>query len=435
MKIRSLFILAAIILSASCFAQESTDCRSECRRLADREEMKKCIMDCAEKIKTATRAPEPKIIDLADATVWKKVYERKGNESATTIRRRPGGGYVLCGSAMNAKTWVNDAFLMEIDDSGNQKTFEMFSLGDKFRSTCRAVSPLKDGRIAAAFSVYDPSIDNLSIFLTRVNSNNESDWFLELTEDGKNNYASSLQTTDDGGFVFAGKADSFTKHKNDLFVARVDEDKKTKWLLSAGTTDEIDEILSLEKTSDGGFIAAGYLYIQGKYTDFAAFKISAAGTKQWEFTHGYDYPDLGLSAVEVENGNYVMSGMVFDAEDEKGEGFIHELVKFKDGKLVWKKRFNLGANRTMTSGVVRMTSDGNYLFTADIYDENKNEATVIAKTNPAGSLLWSGVLKEPYFADIATDPSGGFLVVYSSDSDQENDVVVLKIDDSKIIQP
>ncbi len=432
MKTILMSVLAALALSATCFAQESIDCRSECRKKTDREEMRLCMLGCAEKTKSAAREAEPKTIDLADVTAWKNIYERKGSETASEIRRRPGGGYVLCGNATNPNTWANDALLMEIDEKGRQESVNTYSFGEKFRSTCRAVSPLKGGGNMAAVSVYDPSIDNISIVLTRINKIYESDWMFEITEDGKNNFPASLQTTDDGGIVFAGKADSFTKHKNDLFVARVDEDKKTKWLLTAGTTDETDEILSLEKTSDGGFIAAGYLYIQGKYTDFAAFKISPDGKTQWEFIHGYSGPDFGISAIEVEDGNFIMIGLAFD---EKKEGLAYELVKFKNGKLVWKKRWDFGKTRTGLSGVARLTSDGNYLFAADIYDENKNEATVIAKTNPSGSLLWSGVLKEPYFADIAVDPEGGFLVAYSSESGYETDLAVLKIDDSKIIQP
>jgi hypothetical protein len=108
----------------------------------------------------------------------------------------------------------------------------------------------------------------------------------------------TLQTTKDGGYILGGYSYSIasgnksesTHGVNDFWVVKINSKGTKQWEKSYGGTGD-DEMYSLQKTKDGGYILGGYSNsdIGGDKTqasrggnDYWIVKIDGSGNKQWD---------------------------------------------------------------------------------------------------------------------------------------------------------
>jgi len=209
------FLTVAVIMVFFCVFSDAMEkeCRDECRRKATAEEMRQCLKECAGKPAVPAPAaesvsdPVPKKVNVEDITSWKKVYKHDKVESASVIRRRPGGGYVICGQSAQIRHGVGGIFLLDISKYGEEETFSTLHFGDHTWGRCNAVSPLSNGEYLVASTVLETQGGNLNAVVARLTRLGESEWQWERSEEGKNNYAGAVQATDDGGIVIGGFAD------------------------------------------------------------------------------------------------------------------------------------------------------------------------------------------------------------------------------------
>ena len=69
--------------------------------------------------------------------------------------------------------------------------------------------------------------------------------------------AYSIQQTSDGGYIVAGYTDSFGAGGRDVYVLKLDADGNKVWEKTFGGS-YYDYAHSIQQTSDGGYIVAGY---------------------------------------------------------------------------------------------------------------------------------------------------------------------------------
>jgi hypothetical protein len=87
----------------------------------------------------------------------------------------------------------------------------------------------------------------------------EINWALALGGN-QNDYAISVQPTSSGGFIIAGYSNSsdigLSLGSNDFWVVNLDSAGQKIWEKLLGGTDD-DRAFSVQQTTDGGFIVAG----------------------------------------------------------------------------------------------------------------------------------------------------------------------------------
>jgi len=102
--------------------------------------------------------------------------------------------------------------------------------------------------------------------------------------------ANAVRQLDDGGYIVAGfRNPTFTDR--DAWVLRLDPDGDVVWQKSYSGAGN-DAVKSLERTSDGGYIMAGYSTSFGAGdSDGWVLKLDADGNVIWQKTYGGTGPD------------------------------------------------------------------------------------------------------------------------------------------------
>ena len=120
-----------------------------------------------------------------------------------------------------------------------------------------------------------------------------------------------IQETDDGGYIVAGYTYSFGAGNEDIWVLKLDEDGNVEWQKTYGGSDE-DWAHSIQQTSDGGYIVAGYTYSFGAGEgDFWVLKLDENGNVEWQKTYGGSDYDRAKSIQQTDDGGYIVAGSTY----------------------------------------------------------------------------------------------------------------------------
>lgn len=250
---------------------------------------------------------------------WKKTLGGTGQDEAHSIKQTTDGGYIVAGS-----TPSNDG-----DVSGNHGGVD-------------------------AWVVKLDNIGNIS-------------WQKALggTQD---DYAESIQQTTDGGYIFSGATLSGNVGGADAWVVKLDDLGNVSWEYTFGGV-SADEALSIEQTTDGGYIFAGdTLSTEGDislnhgYYDVWIVKLTALGNISWQKTYGGTQYDDAYSIKQTNDGGFVFIGLTVSTDGDVVANHIAEywIVKLTStGNISWQKA--IGGTDLDYGTCIGLTSDGGYI--------------------------------------------------------------------------
>ena len=217
--------------------------------------------------------------------------------------------------------------------------------------------------------------------------------------------ASSFQQTSDGGYIIGGNTGNCTPNINGTrswypFLLKTDTNGNKVWQERYKGF-----ALSIQQTTDGGYIAAGTINLPigapdaDLQADVYLLKTDADGNVIWEKnygedkTNGIDTLDEGRSVQQTSDGGYIIVG------DTKPYGMsmrsdVYLLKTDADGNLQWKKIF--GGNKRKHAHSVQQTSDGGYIVVGWIEDyingTRKDDDTYLIKTDENGNKVWESIV-------------------------------------------
>ncbi|HZV12790.1 MAG TPA: choice-of-anchor D domain-containing protein, partial [Candidatus Kapabacteria bacterium] len=189
------------------------------------------------------------------------------------------------------------------------------------------------------------------------------------------------------------------------------------------------ELVSIEQTRDGGFIAAGRSQsndgdVTGNHgdADYWIVKLDAAGVLQWQESLGGTGFDVASSAQETLDGGYIVAGASQSTDDEvigAHGGFDFWIVKFDSTHAIqWTTALGSPANEY--AYCIRQLPDSGYIV-AGISDSTGSNDYRIVRLNEEGVEQWQ-VAYGGSGMDIAraiepTRDSGFIVAGYSNSTD------------------
>lgn len=221
----------------------------------------------------------------------------------------------------------------------------------------------------------------------------------------------------DGSVVVAGNTNSTdgdladrTGSDKDFWVVKLDQSGELIWSRTYGGTQD-DVLTSIAKTPDGGFILSGYSRssdgdVNGNqgFHDFWILKIDASGNPNWDRNFGFSGSDQAFQIRTTSDGGYIAAGFL-DVDESDGEGNDDRsprhgvgdywLIKMDAaGQWQWRRYFG-GTNNDRARDVIEL-QDGSYLVVGssesddfDITDSKGSYDMWVVRVSPTGDKLWT----------------------------------------------
>ncbi len=220
----------------------------------------------------------------------------------------------------------------------------------------------------------------------------------------------SVQQTSDGGYIMAGYTASFGAGLADVYLVKADSIGDSLWTRTYGGQYH-DRGHSIDITSDGGFIIAGQTESFGvDSADVYLIRTDANGDSLWARTYGGTGNDIGWSVKQTSDGGYIITG----STSSFGAG-SHDVWLIKtdsNGDTIWTTTY--GGTDSDGGRSVQQTSDGGYVVTGYTYSFGPGEYDVyLIRTDSSGDTLWTRAYGSTLYdfgrsVDITSD--GGFII-------------------------
>jgi uncharacterized repeat protein (TIGR01451 family) len=344
---------------------------------------------------------------------WNKTFGGAYNDGAFSVQQTSDGGYILAGYyRQNSDDFHDgDAWLIMTYANGTVNWTQTFggSLYDQFNS----VQQTSDGGYILAGSTFSFGAVETDALLIKTYANGTEEWnrtFGGEDYDGFN----SVQQTSDGEYILAGYTDS------DAWLMKTYANGTEEWNMTFGSP-SYDAANSVQQTSDGGYILAGYA--DGYPYNALLIKTYENGTLNW--TQRFDGPgsDAANSVQQTDDGGYILAGYTRSIDTD------FWLIKTDaNGNQEWNKKFGNKYDEYAES--VQQTLDGGYILTGRTYShENKDDAWLI-KTNDTGIEEWNmtfGDTGDDQAYSVQQTDDGGYILAGRTAANGNNDAWLIKI--------
>ena len=203
----------------------------------------------------------------------------------------------------------------------------------------------------------------------------------------------SMQRTKEGGYVIAGYTDSFSAGNYDVYLLKTDSDGNLIWNKTYGGAHS-DLGHSVQETSDGGYVIAGYTRSFGnKDDDVYLVRVDSEGNELWSRTYGIqgatNNNERGHSVQQTNDGGYIIAGETNSSD--RGEKDLYDVYIVKpdsEGNLIWNKTY--GGDRSDEGHSVLETSDGGYVIAGETSSFGERATDVyLIKIDSEGNEIWS----------------------------------------------
>jgi hypothetical protein len=297
-----------------------------------------------------------------------KIY---GGALAYSVRQTSDSGYIVVGST-----------LIKTDAKGNIIWAKTYGGTDWDYAT--SVQQTSDGGYIVAGYTASFGEGGWDIFLIKTDAKGNIQW--AKTYGGTSwDIASSVQQTSDGGYIVVGWTLSFGAGNWDIFLIKTDAKGNIQWAKTYGGTDD-DSAYSVQQTSDGGYIVAGYTRSFGEGSDILLIKTDANGNIQWAKTYGGESSERASSVQQTSDGGYIVAG--YTNSFGAGEVDIFLIKTDANGNIQWAKTY--GGARDDRAFSVQQTSDGGYIVAGETESFGAGERDIfLIKTDAKGNMQWA----------------------------------------------
>ncbi len=233
-------------------------------------------------------------LDPTGNVLWQKAYGGSfGGIDGFSLQKTADGGFILSGD-----------FVFKLDDRGN------IVWQRKYGAIIDSAQQALDGGFILLGNIFSIGADGGDASVTKVDSTGNIVWQRAYGGSG-DDHAYSIEPSVDGGFVVAGSSNSFSGGFRDAWVFKLSSSGNIEWHRAFGgrTPGAFSEAYDIRQTLDQGFIVAGYTSGFGAgLNDGWLLKLDGGGNISWQRTFGGSRYDVLGSVDQTSDGGFVAAG-------------------------------------------------------------------------------------------------------------------------------
>ncbi len=282
-------------------------------------------------------------LDADGNKLWEHSYGGNGRDQLWVIRPTPDGGFIFGGASTSTngmkqsayRGGFEDGWIVRLDAVGN--LFWEQSYGGTGEDSIQDLQPTLDGGFIAVAYSDSPANElksssgygDLDFWILRLDAGGQRLWD-RIYGGTSRDFPAAVVVMPDGGYAVAGGTWSgadgnklTTNHagfpnivSSDYWLLRLDASGQRLWESDFGGRSE-DVPISLQRTTDGGFLLGGYTLsgeggnktsvAHGDF-DYWVVRADAEGQGLWDETYGGNDHDFLGALLQTRDGSFLLGG-------------------------------------------------------------------------------------------------------------------------------
>jgi hypothetical protein len=283
---------------------------------------------------------------------------------------------------------------------------------EELSNSLYAVQQTADSGYVAVGSIWTSGMYSAQLLMIKTNHFGNAVWTKTYGGYG-GDLGLSIKQTLDGGYIVSGTTTSFGSTFQ-IYLLRTNSQGDTIWTRTYGGSDH-EGGPSVDLTSDGGFIIAGFTYSYGAGdADVYLIKTDSLGEVEWTKTYGGAQEDMAFYVEHTIDGGYIVAG-----ETKSFSGMANSnmyLIKTDSlGDTLWTKSYFPYLANTTYAYSCQQTSDSGYILSGfSTFSSNGLDYIYLVKTDSRGDSLWTKAINGAFLSwgtSVKQTPDGGYVVV------------------------
>lgn len=321
--------------------------------------------------------------------MWQNTYSSSSGASvATSMIQTSDGGFAVAGFTYASGQGISDVWVLKLNAAGLiawQKTY-----GGTGGESGYSIWQTSDGGYIVAADTDSFGAGNIDFMLLKLTSSGNLLWQKTYGTSGNDESPASVQQTSDGGYIVAGysgmlgRGEAFASGPTDFWVLKLEVNGGISWQKFYGGSSE-EFANDIQQTSDGGYIVAGYSssFSGGYNYDCWIVKLDSSGGVDWQKAYGGTGDDYAQSVRQTSDGGYIVAGKSASIGAMDGDCWVIKLDP--TGAIVWQKGYSGAGDDEANS--VRQTSDGGYIIGGNSFSpQSYNSDAWVLRTDPNGEI-------------------------------------------------
>lgn len=250
-------------------------------------------------------------LDTSGDTLWTRTYGNSNYDYPSTVLQTADEGFIICGITFSSPT---NLYMIKVDSNGNllwNKTYIELD-GDVTNS----IDALADGGFIVTGFTFSGGVTN---YLLKIDLLGSVVWHKAFLGISGNGY--KIHVTSDNGYIITGNTNGFGAGESDMYLIKTDVFGDTMWTRTFGGTG-MDVAYDVQQTVDGGYIVVGYTESFGSgLRSVYSVRTNGNGDTLWTRTYGQNLEE-GLSVEQTSDGGFVITGFTFDTLTSNMDGLL-----------------------------------------------------------------------------------------------------------------
>jgi hypothetical protein len=250
-------------------------------------------------------------IDADGNIVWTRTYGGDSTDIGYSVKQTSDGGYIIAGQSNSFRSgdsilFPNDMYLIKTNSQGDTIWTKTWGYGYS-NEVALSVLQTSDNKYIVTGYANGMAISAVYICIVKFDANGDTLWRKFY---GDHSASYSVQPTFDGGYIIAGWSWVCGPESVAVWLLKTDANGDTIWTkLYRGQSHNY--AYSVQQTIDKGFIIAGWTYYLYPNNDVYLIKTNADGDSLWTKTFGGANDDRGYSVQKTSDGGYIVAGYTY----------------------------------------------------------------------------------------------------------------------------